>query len=574
MRKIYTIILALSAIVSSATAQNMYDAINFSRNEYFGTARSAALGNAVTALGGDLGTIGINPAGSAVANYGQFTFTLGSSTSVANASFSVFGDGNTDNMNSSNRTNVLIPNIGISMVVNTGRRTGLKSFSLALVSNQTAQYNSFINGRGRNGFTSKVGELAAAANGMDPYMLAKYDSFQNSNAAWDILTGYQGGLISEFGSNLDYVGVTQGIGTRPDGSNYTYVLGDLDQMSITNKTGTKDDLVLNLGLNFSDKLFLGFNLGLPTAVYRYSEAFYETAVNPDKFVITFNGENGNTYDVNFSQANFGYQYLADIDGIYAKIGAIYVNNGLRLGAAIQTPTYYTISEKWLYNAGVKYTDSYYNASQESPQGDYTYSLSSPYVANFGAAYTFGNKGFISVDYELMDYSVMRFRDIDYDYMAQDSFRDLNDANRLFAGTSTNLRIGAELILLPQLALRAGYGLLTSPEKYYLDNGGNKITVDDYLADYGDYFSHKRQLGVARYYDEKTTKYSLGVGYSSYGSFFADLTGVMTQYPVSSFAPYYEYVNYDSAGEEKNFYMPRITTERNLFNVVLTLGWRF
>ena len=38
----------------AAGAQNMYDAINLSEVNYFGTARSMALGNAVTAVGGDL----------------------------------------------------------------------------------------------------------------------------------------------------------------------------------------------------------------------------------------------------------------------------------------------------------------------------------------------------------------------------------------------------------------------------------------------------------------------------------------------------------------------------------------
>ena len=59
----------------AAGAQNMYDAINLSEVNYFGTARSMALGNAVTAVGGDLGTVNINPAGSAVAGYSQFTIS-------------------------------------------------------------------------------------------------------------------------------------------------------------------------------------------------------------------------------------------------------------------------------------------------------------------------------------------------------------------------------------------------------------------------------------------------------------------------------------------------------------------
>ena len=74
MRKTAFIILfALAAM--SAQAQTAYDAFRFSERNYEGTARSVAMGNAFTALGGDLGSIGINPAGSAVAKYSQFTIT-------------------------------------------------------------------------------------------------------------------------------------------------------------------------------------------------------------------------------------------------------------------------------------------------------------------------------------------------------------------------------------------------------------------------------------------------------------------------------------------------------------------
>lgn len=72
----------------------MYDAINLSRNVYFGTARSMALGNAVTALGGDLGTVGINPAGSAVASYGQLTITPGIMVSSVASEYSSGDDWN------------------------------------------------------------------------------------------------------------------------------------------------------------------------------------------------------------------------------------------------------------------------------------------------------------------------------------------------------------------------------------------------------------------------------------------------------------------------------------------------
>ena len=76
MRKTFiTILLTMAGAVGYA--QNAYDGLLFSENNYEGTARSVAMGNAFTALGGDLGSITINPAGSAVAGYSQFTITPG-----------------------------------------------------------------------------------------------------------------------------------------------------------------------------------------------------------------------------------------------------------------------------------------------------------------------------------------------------------------------------------------------------------------------------------------------------------------------------------------------------------------
>ena len=48
-----------------------------------GTARSVAMGNAFTALGGDMGSISINPASSAVYRYSEFSIT----PSITNAGY-------------------------------------------------------------------------------------------------------------------------------------------------------------------------------------------------------------------------------------------------------------------------------------------------------------------------------------------------------------------------------------------------------------------------------------------------------------------------------------------------------
>ena len=76
MRKIALAAL-LSFAAAAAGAQTLSEALTYGVNDYYGTARSIALGGAMTALGGDLGSVGINPAGSAVAPYSQFTISPG-----------------------------------------------------------------------------------------------------------------------------------------------------------------------------------------------------------------------------------------------------------------------------------------------------------------------------------------------------------------------------------------------------------------------------------------------------------------------------------------------------------------
>ena len=561
------IILSAGLLLAAATfagAQNMYDAITFSRNNYFGTARSMALGNAVTALGGDLGTIGINPAGSAVAPYSQFVITPGLTISSVTSSYSVVGEELMGGQNTGkyNEPRMNIPNIGLAFNVDMGRRSGLKSITFGIVNNQTNNYNFYTEGFATNDKTSIMGEFASAATGIREADLVASSSFLETDIPWDLLTGYQGGMFGTLGNDGEYYGVTETLvpGALNDGQ--VQLLGPLAQSSVRSKRGSKNDLVMNIGLNFSDKFYLGFNLGMPMARYRYFESFSEAAVDPSRFVLTY-ADGGETC---FSRGSYNYQYTSDIGGVYAKVGFIArPAEGLRIGASFQTPTAYTVSETWQYFAQTTYTDSRYNDQATSPRGEYSYELRSPYVASFGAAYTFGKSGFISADYELTDYSVMRFRQLRTrgDDM---TFAKENSVNKNFAGVSHSLRIGAEWRVSPEWFLRGGFTSTTSPERWWTNTDDAVVTADDYSAGYHDYYAtHIKNLVTPHYYGDRTRSWSAGFGYSSPGSFFMDAAVRMTRYPASTFAPYYDYADCDS---------PRMYDKYDLWNVSLTMGWRF
>ena len=127
------IFVATLTVTVAASAQSWQDALLYSENNYGGTARSVALGNALTAVGGDMGSIGLNPAGSAVAGYSQMGITFGLSGSAASATSTdpevAFGD-----RVQTNWARLKMPNVGFVINMNTGNRSGLRRVSFGFVS--------------------------------------------------------------------------------------------------------------------------------------------------------------------------------------------------------------------------------------------------------------------------------------------------------------------------------------------------------------------------------------------------------------------------------------------------------
>ena len=156
MKKTFiAITLMLSAI--AAGAQTMYDGLTFSQNNYFGTARSIGMGNAMTAVGGDLGSIGLNPAGSAVYNFSQFTFTPNVSISSMKSSWSAYPVNGTDTYSNEigkNLSKFTVPNIGVTINMPTGNRSGLVAMTYGFVVNATNNFAGQMMGGGQNDTTS------------------------------------------------------------------------------------------------------------------------------------------------------------------------------------------------------------------------------------------------------------------------------------------------------------------------------------------------------------------------------------------------------------------------------------
>ena len=525
-----TILLALST--SGLFAQTAYDALMLSENSYEGTARSAAMGNAFTALGGDLGAVTINPAGSAMASYSQITVTPGITISSTTAEgVSPYENGDLPYFQRKMKSSLpkgSLPNIGVSINFDTGRNHGLVNWSLGFIVNKTADYNQDVYANGRNSTTSFIGQMAYEASrlGFYPDELGGENAY-DSGINWKYVTGFKSAMFDPF--NDIYVAATEMVYD----DNTCFVAGELDQTYGRRTRGDKYEYIINAGFNISDFVYFGMNLGINSISYSYDEYFKEAATDPADFEIAL--DNGQY--MYFSQMKHRYWYNADVSGIYAKVGAILTPGfGLRIGAAIQTPTTSTVVEKWQYSGSTEFTSSAYNGYASSPEGEYSYIFNSPFRANLGVAYTLGNFAILSADYEYCDYSQMRFME---EYGASDYFEDLNGEIKEIFGQQNTWRFGAE-VKLGALALRGGYGYSNSPEKSFK----------------GSYRSNM----------------SFGLGYSSKGSFYADLAVRKNTYSNEYYMPYSDYIfNEDDTIAEP---VPELVITRSDWKALLTFGWRF
>lgn len=552
-------VLLLTVAAAAAEAQTIQDALRFSESNYEGTARTLAMGNAFTALGGDLGAVTINPAGSAVANYSQVTITPGLNIS-SNIAGGTILPGDSSPVGFGNRltrseTRFSVPNFGVTMNFDMHRKRGLKNINIGFIANTSDRYQENLMTSGENQTTTFTGSAAYWAGGYDFDQLLMNSAYDSYSAPWQTIVAAQSGMISNLtNAPTEYIGAAE-VAVDTDGQTDIHLGGPLDQTYQRQTNGYKYDYVFNIGFNISDFVYFGANLGITSISYDSATRFTEAAIDPYDFenVFTMTGEDGSTQDITtyFSNMRYDYRYSARGTGVYGKFGIIVTPGaGLRIGAAVQTPTSTTITENWSESGATTYLNSTFNMSAESPTGEYSYRLISPFRANFGVAWTFGTFGLISADYEMCDYGTMKFKTLDLD---SGEFDTQNSDIRDYMGVSHNIRAGIEIKPVPAFAIRAGYGLTTPAEKAMDENG-----AIDYI--------YNIQKNTLRH------KGSFGIGYSSPGSFFIDAACSFTRYGNEYILPYDDYIFADDGSVLA--YTPEILNKRMLWNVLLTFGFRF
>ncbi|GMN10809.1 outer membrane protein transport protein [Croceitalea sp. MTPC9] len=431
------LIFGIGTLCTFANAQNINDVIRYSSDSPQGTARFQAMGGAFGALGGDLSSLNINPAGSAVFNFSEFTLT---GTNYNRSNDAAYGN----SIQNTEINSLEFNQVGGVFVFNASDDNPWKKITLA------------VNYDLANNFDNEFFASGSSSQGIDQYFLNFADGQalgplrvqtgeRIDDAYLDIgsaigfggqqaFLGFQSGLIEpneDIDENTDYF------------SNAEYASLNQEYSQIT--SGYNSKFTLNLAGQYQENLYIGASLNFHTVFYDRLTRFDETGYN-------------NTSDIQFT--TFDNFLHTEGNGFSFSLGGIAkLNENIRVGGSYQSPTWYTLTDDIsqrirtdspVGNPNLGLID--FNVINLFPE----YRIKTPSKITGSAAIVFGKDGLLSFDYGYQDMSNAELRPT-----SDAAFADENQFISDQLGVVNSYRIGGEY-RIDQVSLRAGYRFENGP----------------------------------------------------------------------------------------------------------------
>lgn len=517
----------LLAGVTSLYAQGEADAIRMSQREITGSARSMGMAGAFGALGGDISSLSTNPAGIGVFRNSEVSATL----NLDFINTSTNWNGTSSN---ADRTKFMFNNIGY---VATFRGSSDFSFNIGVAFNRKANFYRTYEANNQNMSGSLTDYMADKAYGIP--MAAMDDSKDNdpyspsAGLPWLPVLGWNSFLFKPKAVDANGKQV------------YTSPFPSLKNSSArlhVQEYGYMDEYTFTFGGNYDDMIYFGAALGVTDFSYNMKVGYSE----------------GHAADGNFYLEN---SLRTSGTGFNFNLGMIVrPADFMRLGISIKTPTYFAltdnfgslvdyrnINDTYLDETGTPVTEKV-SGTSSTPNGAADYKMNTPFEFMSSVAFILGKKGILSFEYNLQDYTSLKFKDIngyelpDNKYIKEDT-RPVN-----------TIKAGAEFRVTPQFSIRAGYAYQSSPVKSHVLNGEQEIftvgTMPNYIL-------------------PKSTDYiTAGLGYR-FGQAYADMAVVYkTQKDVGyAYSPIFI--------DGKPFvYSDPFTLKTKKTSVLLTIGYKF
>ena len=306
----------------------------------------------------------------------------------------------------------------------------------------------------------------------------------------------------------------------------------------------------NMSGNINNRVYLGLTVGLHDVHYRnYSEYTENFAPNRDNIPgLTLNDNReitGTGYDVKFG-------------AVFRPFDA----SAFRLGVYVHTPTWYDLTTS---NYSTMTDGNVAKPTNES----YDFRIDTPWKFGLSLGHTIDNFIALGATYEYADYGAISTRIKDggyYDSWSGSYYENSHRDKAMNAHTEATLKgvhtlkLGAEVKVMPELAVRVGYNYLSA---MFNENGAKNGTV----ASPGSYYASSTSFVNWK----ATNRLTCGLGYTA-KNFNIDLA---YQYSAQKgdFYPFMNYYESNTSSPEDNIAtITKVSNKRH--QLLLTLGYRF
>lgn len=413
-------LLTIIGSISFAHAQTEVDALRYSTPFSTGSARSAAIGNATSAIGGEISTLNYNPAGLAQISISEFTISAGFNATNSKNNY-------LNTSTKAQKTAFQINNAGLAYVPKKNF-SNIKNITIAGSYQRLNSFNYQIKANGINNKSSYSDIYAQELNN---------NGADSTSAMNDYL----------FGSSLAFESGI--IGMTDDHSFFSYLYLPITQQYNITRKGSHNEFSLGTGIAFNDQWMVGLSIGIPTI--NYEESFH----------VMESDHKNVTQDFNYWDKED--RYRTEGNGINAKIGVLFQPTpSIRIGASFTTPTRYTMKDIYRTAFRADYEDYTVDNFQNPTEGYFDYKMRTPLKFNVGGAYVDPRWGLISVEYEYSDPSKSK-------YIFGNEFYDLSSAETALNDQISNnykanhtIKAGIEGIVAEHFRVRGGYQYKTSP----------------------------------------------------------------------------------------------------------------
>lgn len=459
-------------------AQTAADALRFSNFDVSGTARTMGVGGGLGALGADFSVISTNPAG--LAMFRTSEFTISPSLYISNTNSILENGSNRSNDESKTRFN--ISNVAYVTSARPNSRPGSKwkTANISIGMNQIANFNRtfFYSGVTEGSYMDRFVELAYDGGG-NPLLPSNLDDFEAGLA-------FSTGAIYDADFDVD-----NGIQQWTNDFQQTRDV-EVYKEQLINTTGAINELSFSFAGNYNERFMIGASVALPLLKFNEKKTYSE--------------EDPNDEIPAFEKNTFTEELTTSGTGINFKLGMIYrVNQTLRLGAAVHTPTAYKLTDNYTTELNYIFNDGVEDRSftEASPEGTFDYRLKSPWRYLGSAGVIIQKRGFLTMEVEYVDYTGASFNltanssdpgDAAYqDEINQDIEEDFSSA--------VNVKLGGEYAY-QKYRFRAGYAIYGTPyaegnvmnnaisfglgfrqDRFYLDLAFRRLMLDEDYVPY-------------------------------------------------------------------------------------------